>query len=83
MNTEQMIKQIDNYINGEDYPDEIPMRIMGLFEREYADLLAEVKRLREIEKICHDDGLLCKECGVWWNIGYKHTEECSKKEESE
>lgn len=43
-----------------------------------AELLAEVKRLREIEKICHDDGLLCKECGVWWNIGYKHTEECSK-----
>ena len=42
-----MIEEIKNYINGEDYPDEIPKRIMGLFEREHADLLAEVKRLRE------------------------------------
>jgi len=42
-----MIEEIENYINGEDYPDEIPKRIMGLFEREHADLLAEVKRLRE------------------------------------
>ena len=36
-----MIEEIENYINGEDYPDEIPKRIMGLFEREHADLLAE------------------------------------------
>lgn len=42
-----MIEEIENYINGEDYPDEIPKRIMGLFEREHADLLAEVKQLRE------------------------------------
>tara|TARA_B100001939_G_C16468192_1_gene416033 strand:- start:161 stop:478 length:318 start_codon:yes stop_codon:yes gene_type:complete len=42
-----MIEEIENYINGEDYPDEIPKRIMGLFEREHADLLAEVKRLRK------------------------------------
>jgi hypothetical protein len=42
-----MIEEIENYINGEDYPDEIPKRIMGLFERRHADLLAEVKRLRE------------------------------------
>ena len=44
-----MIEEIENYINGEDYPDEIPKRIMGLFEREHTDLLAEVKRLRIIE----------------------------------
>ena len=43
-----MIEEIENYINGEDYPDEIPKRIMGLFERKHADLLAEVKRLREV-----------------------------------
>jgi len=46
---------IENYINGEDYPDEIPKRIMGLFEREHADLLAEVKRLREAMKTMLDD----------------------------
>jgi len=61
MNTEQMIKQIDNYINGEDYPDEIPMRIMGLFEREYADLLAEVKRLRGLLKA----NSCCTACGKY------------------
>ena len=44
-----MIEEIENYINGEDYPDEIPKRIMGLFEREHADLLAEVQRLRKRE----------------------------------
>jgi len=49
-----MIEEIENYINGEDYPDEIPKRIMGLFEREHADLLAEVKRLREDNKKLHD-----------------------------
>lgn len=36
-----MIEEIENYINGEDYPDEIPKRIAELFEREHADLLAE------------------------------------------
>jgi len=41
-----MIEEIEKYINGNDYPDEIPKRIMGLFEREHADLLAEVKRLK-------------------------------------
>ena len=50
-----MIEEIENYINGEDYPDEIPKRIMGLFEREHADLLAEVKRLREAIKEMVDD----------------------------
>ena len=43
-----MIEEIENYINGEDYPDEIPKRIAELFEREHADLLAEVKRLRAL-----------------------------------
>ena len=49
-----MIEEIENYINGEDYPDEIPKRIMGLFEREHADLLAEVLRLREQNKLMVD-----------------------------
>ena len=44
---EKEIEQISNYINGDDYPDEIPYRIMGLFMREHKTLLAEVKRLRE------------------------------------
>ena len=47
-----MIEEIENYINGEDYPDEIPKRIMGLFEREHTDLLAEVKRLRKQLEDC-------------------------------
>ena len=48
---EKEIEQISNYINGDDYPDEIPYRIMGLFMREHKTLLAEVERLREgIEK---------------------------------
>ena len=42
-----MIEEIENYINGDDYSDEIPKRIMGLFERKHGELLAEVKRLRE------------------------------------
>jgi len=28
-----MLTRIENYINGDDYPDEIPNRIMGLFDR--------------------------------------------------
>tara|TARA_R110000824_G_scaffold242987_1_gene431630 strand:+ start:31 stop:306 length:276 start_codon:yes stop_codon:yes gene_type:complete len=43
---EKEIEQISNYINGDDYPDEIPYRIMGLFMREHKTLLAEVERLQ-------------------------------------
>ena len=50
-----MIEEIENYINGDDYPDEIPKRIMGLFERKHDELLAEVKRLREQPRVTIDD----------------------------
>ena len=57
----RMIEEIENYINGEDYPDEIPKRIMGLFEREHADLLAEVERLQQL--------IVDAAWQLHWNVG--------------
>lgn len=60
-----MIEEIENYINGEDYPDEIPKRIMGLFEREHADLLAEnallasqIRLAYEWVEAFHNEGIM-------------------------
>jgi len=65
-----MIDEIANYINGEDYPDEIPKMIMRLFEREHADLLVEVKRLQR--KIVY-----VKELTLSMPVGFKRIDSIS------
>jgi len=39
----ELYQKIQDYVRGNDYPDEIPLRIMGL----YSDLIAELKRCYE------------------------------------
>ena len=39
----ELYQRIQDYIRGDDYPDEIPLRIMGL----YSELIAELRRCYE------------------------------------
>ena len=41
---EQIYPKISDYIRGNDYPDDIPLRIMEL----YSDLIAELKKCYEV-----------------------------------
>ena len=45
----ELYQKIQDYIRGNDYPDEIPLRIMGL----YSGLLAELKRCYEEITLVH------------------------------
>jgi len=54
----ELYQKIQDYIRGDDYPDEIPLRIMGL----YSELIAELKR-------CYDRiDAMSEELACWGKV---------------